>query len=75
MNTADQARIPRALLRELYMVQVAKRALEHGGCRDCGRTLEVIDTWERACPTPGCGYTFNYYHWPWITAPFEAKDA
>ena len=30
MNTADQARIPRAMLRELYMVQVAKRALEPG---------------------------------------------
>ena len=30
--------------------------------------LEVIDTWERACPDTVCGYTFNYYHWPWITA-------
>lgn len=68
-NTADQARMPRHLLRDLYMVRVAKRALERGVCPDCGQALEVIDTWERACPTPGCGYTFNYYQWPWMTAP------
>lgn len=52
------------------MVHVTKRALEHSVCPDCG---QAIDTWERACATPGCGYTFNYYHWPWITVPLPPE--
>lgn len=62
------AAIPRRMLRDLYLVRKAKDALASGVCPDCGRELEVVDTWERACPDPACGYTFNYYQWPWVTA-------
>ena len=62
------AAIPTGLLRDLYMPRKTKRALTLGMCPDCGRPLEIIDTWERACPDSRCGFTFNYYHWPWVTA-------
>lgn len=45
---------------DLYLVRKAKDALAQGVCSDCGKELDVVDTWERACPDPACGYTFNY---------------
>ena len=35
--------------------------------------LEVIDTWERACTNPACGYVFNLYHWPLVFAAFDPE--
>ena len=74
---ARRAAIPWRLLKDLYVVDVTKRALAAGRCVDCGAALVVIDTWERECPTPGCGYAFNWYHWPLITAPLppEGEEA
>ena len=74
MSSPDLARIPEAMLQDLYMVRKAKQALAKGLCPDCGQVLEVVDTWERACPAAACGYTFNYYHWPWITAELPPED-
>ena len=61
--------IPRDMLRERFMPRRTKVALALGLCPDCWNELEVIDTWERACPDQVCGYTFDYYHWPLMTAP------
>ena len=36
--------------------------------------LQVIDTKERSCPDQACGYTFNFYEWPWVTAPMPPED-
>jgi len=67
--------LPRDLLRDVYMPREAKAALAIGICPDCGKELEVIDTWERTCPDKACGYTFNCYHWPWITAELPPEDS
>jgi hypothetical protein len=64
----SKAAIPRSMVRDIYMPRKTKAALVQGICPDCGRTLEVVDTWEGACPDPDCGFTINYYHWPWVTA-------
>lgn len=58
------AAIPRRTLKDRYLVDKAKRALIQDRCPDCRTALTVVDTWERECATPGCGYTFNWYHWP-----------
>jgi hypothetical protein len=55
-------RHPRHLLDDLYLVRAAKEALALGVCPECRKPQEVIDTWERACPDPVCGYTFNLCH-------------
>lgn len=57
----NPAAIPRHLLDEIYLVAIAKDALAAGVCPDCRRPLLVIDTWERACPDPVCGDSFNLY--------------
>jgi len=59
---------------DLYVPRKTKAALAVGVCLDCDRDMEVIDTWERLCPDKGCGYTFNYYHWPWITAKLPPEE-
>ncbi len=56
-----KAAIPEEMLRHLYMPRKAKMALEVGVCLACGKALDVIDTWERACPDAVCGYEFNWY--------------
>ena len=78
---ADQARrvaIPREMLRDLYMPRRSKAALAVGRCPACSKVLDVIDTWERALPDHACGYTFNYYEWPWTTVqlpPYKPREA
>ncbi len=68
--------IPRSMLRDLYMTSKAEAALTTGLCPSCCQTLEVVDTWERACPALVCGYTFNYYEWPWVSVPlFPEREA
>jgi len=62
------------MLRDLYMPRKTKAALAMGLFPDSGKGLEVIDTWERGCPDKGCGYTFNHYHWPWITAELPLEE-
>jgi hypothetical protein len=71
---ARRAAIPWRPLEDLYMVPKTKRALAEGRCVDCGAALVVLDTYQVACPTPGCGYAFNYWHWPLLTAPLPPGD-
>ena len=63
---ASLVAIPTELLADLELPDAAKDALATGRCPDCGKELQVLDTWERTC---ACGYTFDYYHTPLITAP------
>lgn len=66
--------IPWRMLRDLELSRRVKKALAAGLCPTCGSVLRVLDTWERACP---CGYRFDYYHTPLITAPLppEGQEA
>ncbi len=51
--------------------------MAHGGLTEVAGPqryeLGFIDTWQRARATPGCGYEFNYWHWPLITAPLPPE--
>lgn len=58
---------PRTSMRSTNMPRKAKAALAKGACPDCGKVLDIVDTWERAWPDQGCGYAFNLYLWPWVT--------
>ena len=51
----------------------AKAALALGNCPECSKVLEVVDTWERSCADPACGYTYHYYEWPWVTAELPPR--
>lgn len=74
LDDASRAAILRATLRDFYVPRRTVAALVKSVCPDCRRELEAIDTWERACPDPSCGYTFNYYRWPWVTATLSPED-
>lgn len=75
LNDISRSAISREMLRDFFMPLKTKAALAQGVCTDCAREMEVIDTWERACHTLGCEYTFNYYHRPWITAELPPENA
>jgi len=62
------------MLRDLYMPRKTKAALASVSVPIAGKSWRSSDTWERACPDKGCGYTFNYYHWPWITAELPLEE-
>ncbi len=63
-DSPAKAAIPFHLLSDLYMPHKVKLALAEGLCPECESTLELLDTLERVCSTPTCGYTFNWYDWP-----------
>ncbi len=73
-DRARLAAVPMRLLKDLYIVDGTKRSLSRGRCPDCRAVLQVIDTWERECPTAGCGYAFNLYHWPLIAAALPPEE-
>ena len=67
---ASLVAIPTELLADLELPDAAKDALATGRCPDCGKELQVLDTWERVCE---CGYGFDYYHTSLITAPLPPE--
>ena len=60
------AAIPTRMLRYLDVLRKTKATLAKELSQDCMKDLKV-DTRELACPDEHCGYTFNYYDWPWVT--------